>query len=210
MAMIDTTAERLIPLRQISAAAIPGQRDKPIHRRTLQHWCLHGVRGIRLESLKVQGRRYTSIEAWNRFFQAVTEAAAATKRGRPPMVVGSRTHREVRAIREDLAWLRTSCRRRGGDGSNGKPSRSSVTRFSSPMLEALALERLPHRQLRVLLALEWLTRDETRGFPGNRDFARLTAMSVPSLQKALADLVDQLRDMTRKVKESGQNGPFNE
>jgi hypothetical protein len=78
------------------------------------------------------------------------------------------------------------------------------------MLEALALERLPHRQLNILLALESLARDKTRGFPGNRDFARLTAMSVRSLQQALADLVDQLRDMTRKLEENREHGPFNE
>ncbi len=209
--MFDTSTERLIPLNELPAPAIPGREDKPVKPCTLRRWCTLGVRGIRLESLKIQGKHYTSIEAWNRFFQAVTEAAATTKRGRLPMVVGTRTHREqARALREDVARLRTGCKRHGGDGINGKPSGSSVTRLSSPMLEALALERLPHRQLNILLALESLARDKTRCFPGNRDFARLTAMSVRSLQQALADLVDQLRDMTRRLEESGKHGPFTE
>jgi hypothetical protein len=86
--MFDTIAKRLILISQIPAASIPGRGDKPVCCRTVEHWCLYGVRGIRLESLKVQGRRYTTMEAWDRFFQAVT--AAATKRGRPPLVVGSR------------------------------------------------------------------------------------------------------------------------
>jgi Protein of unknown function (DUF1580) len=212
IAMMNTSTEQLILLRQLPAPAIPGREDKPVRTCTLRSWCTVGVRGIRLESLKVQGKHYTTIEAWNRFFQALTEAAATTtKRGRTPLFVGSRTDREqIKALRQDVARLRTECKRRFGDGSNGEPFRSSVTRLSSPMLEALALERLPHRQLKILLALESLTRDKTRCFLGNRDFARLTAMSVRSLQKALADLVDQLRDMTRRLEESGKHGPFNE
>ncbi len=206
MVMIDTSTERLIPLGQIPASAIPGRGDKPVRPCTLRSWCASGVRGVRLELVKVGGTRCMSIEALNRFFQAVTVAANDVRQPKP---VGSRPRRDqTRALREDLASLTTRCGRRGGDGSNGKPSRSWVTRPSYPMLEALALERLPHRQLRVLLALESLTRDKSRCFPGNRAFARLAAMSVRSLQQALADLVDQLRDMTRRLEESGKNGPF--
>jgi Protein of unknown function (DUF1580) len=75
MFMIDTIAERPIPLRRIPAAAIPGLGDKPVRPDTLHRWCLLGVRGIRLECVMVGGRRCTSIEALNRFFQAVTAAA---------------------------------------------------------------------------------------------------------------------------------------
>ncbi len=208
--MINTSRERLIPLKQLPPAAFPGRKEKLVKPTTLRGWCIVGVRGIRLESLKMQGKHYTSIEAWNRFFQAVT-AAAKPKHGRTPMVLGLRTHGEqAPAPREDVARLRTEFKRHGEDGSNGKPSTSSVPRCSSAMLEALALERLPHRQLKILLALESLTRDKTPCFLGNRDFARLTAMSVRSLQKALADLVDQLRDLTRRLEESGKDGPFNE
>src|SRR5271157_1111088 len=170
IAMFDTSTERLIPLNELPAPAIPGREDKPVKPCTLRSWCTLGVRGIRLESLKIQGKHYTSIEAWNRFFQAVTEAAAATttKRGRTPMVVGTRTHREkARALREDVARLRTGRKRRGGDGSNGEPSRSAVARISSAMLEAQALECLARWELRVLLALESFTRDKTLCIPGN-------------------------------------------
>ena len=84
--MFDTIAKRLILVNQIPSSSIPGRGDTPISDRTLGHWCLRGVRGIRLESLKVQGKRYTTIEAWDRFFRAVTKAAAATNRGRPATV----------------------------------------------------------------------------------------------------------------------------
>ncbi len=101
--MFDTIAKQLIPVCQIPAASIPGRGDKPIHPRTLGTWCLGGVRGIRLESLKVQGKRYTTIEAWDRFFRAVTKAAATTNRGRPPLVVGSRPSRQQARDRESCS-----------------------------------------------------------------------------------------------------------
>ncbi len=94
MDMFDTISKQLVLVCQIPAASIPGRGDKPIHPRTLGHWCLDGVRGIRLESLKVQGRRYTTMEAWDRFSRAVTAAAPATNRGRPPLVMGSRSGRQ--------------------------------------------------------------------------------------------------------------------
>jgi hypothetical protein len=209
--MIDTSRERLIRLSEFPAPAIPGRGMKPINPRTLRSWCASGVRGIRLESVKIQGKHWTSIEAWNRFFQAVTAASATTTwRGTPPIVVSSRTYPEhVWTLREEVAALRLGFRRLSEGASNGPTSRPSVRRFSSPVLEALALERLPHRQLKILLALESLTRDRFRCFPDNRDFARLTAMSVRSLKKALADLVDQLRDMTRTLEESGKHDSYN-
>ncbi len=50
----------------------------------------------------VGGRRYTSIDALNRFCQAVT--AAPSRSGPPPIVVGSRPRREhARAGQKDVA-----------------------------------------------------------------------------------------------------------
>src|SRR5271157_2051686 len=90
--MIDTIAERPIPLDQIPAEAIPGRGGKPVHVATLGRWCLSGVQGIRLESIMVGGRRCTSLEALNRFYQAVTAAANGD---RPAMAIGGRTRREA-------------------------------------------------------------------------------------------------------------------
>ena len=138
--MIDTSREHLIRLSQLPAPAIPGRANKPINPSTLRSWCVAGVRGIRLESVKIQGKHWTSIEAWNRFFQAVMAAATATTwRGTTPLVVGSRTYRrQIQALREEVAGLRAECRRRMRDASMGEPARPSATRFSSPMLQALA------------------------------------------------------------------------
>jgi len=40
---------------------------------TLHRWRLRGVRGVKLETLKVGGRRFTSIEAIARFVEALNE-----------------------------------------------------------------------------------------------------------------------------------------
>jgi hypothetical protein len=102
MFMIETIVERPIPLRKIPAAAIPGQGTSSFIPTPLHRWCLLGVRGIRLESVMVGGRRCTSIEALNRFFQAVTAAANGD---RQPMAAGSRARREqAGAVQEDVAW----------------------------------------------------------------------------------------------------------
>lgn len=41
-----------------------------ISAKTALRWCLHGIRGVRLESVKVAGRRMTSREAIRRFITA--------------------------------------------------------------------------------------------------------------------------------------------
>lgn len=45
------------------------------HVSTIWRWMTRGVRGIRLESLVCAGRRYTSLEAIERFIARTTEAA---------------------------------------------------------------------------------------------------------------------------------------
>ncbi len=61
---IDLSTERLVSLTE-AAALLPGRP----HLATLWRWCTRGVRGRRLESLEIGGRRYTSLEALQRFSQ---------------------------------------------------------------------------------------------------------------------------------------------
>jgi hypothetical protein len=54
---------------------------------TVWRWINRGCRGIRLESIAIGGRRYTSVEALNRFCAATTAAAyseEAKERARTP------------------------------------------------------------------------------------------------------------------------------
>lgn len=68
--MIDTTTETLLSFAE--AAKVPPNRP---HVSTLHRWRLKGVRGVKLETCLVGGRRYTSLEAMARFFAAITAAA---------------------------------------------------------------------------------------------------------------------------------------
>jgi len=72
--MIDTIAENPIPLDQIPPEAIPGRGGKPVHQVTLSLWYRRGVRGVRLETIMVGGRRCTTMGALARFYQAVSQA----------------------------------------------------------------------------------------------------------------------------------------
>lgn len=70
--MIDTAQEELIAVRDIPKH-VPGNRP---HIGTCWRWILSGTRGVKLESVLVGGRRYTSTEALERFFSATTAAAS--------------------------------------------------------------------------------------------------------------------------------------
>jgi len=66
--MIDTSAEELVSFED-AAAYLPSQP----HRATVWRWSQRGVRGVTLESVMVGGRRFTSIEAVDRFVAAMNQ-----------------------------------------------------------------------------------------------------------------------------------------
>jgi hypothetical protein len=69
--MIDIHVEHMLT---ISAAAreLPGRP----HVSTVWRWINHGVRGIRLQTVLVGGKRYTSRESLQAFVEQTTVAAA--------------------------------------------------------------------------------------------------------------------------------------
>jgi hypothetical protein len=71
--MIDMSNEHLITLSR--AARIVNPSDQP-HIATIWRWVLYGVRGQRLESVIIGGRRYTSEEAIQRFLFALNKPGA--------------------------------------------------------------------------------------------------------------------------------------
>ena len=60
MAQAAATVERLTGMRP--------------HRATLDRWRLRGCHGIKLESVRIGGKRFVSVEALRRFFESVTAA----------------------------------------------------------------------------------------------------------------------------------------
>lgn len=69
-----TLEEALISLSQ-ATRELP---HRP-HISTVWRWCTRGVRGIRLETVVIAGRRFTSREALQRFTTASTVAATDTQ-----------------------------------------------------------------------------------------------------------------------------------
>jgi hypothetical protein len=66
-----------IPLAETLLTLTQAANHLPVrpHASTLWRWYKRGVRGIKLETLVVAGRRYTSLEALERFVASSTAAA---------------------------------------------------------------------------------------------------------------------------------------
>ena len=81
---IQFKSETLVSLRE-AARTLPARRNgKPLHISTLCRWAARGVRGVVLETLRIGGTRYTSLEALQRFFerQSTGEACAPAEPSR--------------------------------------------------------------------------------------------------------------------------------
>jgi hypothetical protein len=65
---IDPLTEQTIPLAE-AARRLPRLRaGRPVSPTTLWRWAAHGLRGVRLEVVRVGGTTCTSVEALRRFF----------------------------------------------------------------------------------------------------------------------------------------------
>ena len=76
--MFDVMTEQPIGLEEV-AAVLPGCQGQRVAVNTVRRWARDGLRGIRLETVMVGGRRCTSRKSVQRFIEATTEA-----RERPP------------------------------------------------------------------------------------------------------------------------------
>jgi len=92
--MIDIHVEHMLT---ISAAAreLPGRP----HVSTLWRWTNHGVRGIRLQTVLVGGKRYTSRESLQAFVEQTTAAADG---GTRPVRTSRQRQRKIAAAEAAL------------------------------------------------------------------------------------------------------------
>lgn len=96
--MINQQTETLIDFAEVAKSLPRKPSGKPIHAKTVARWALHGIRGIRLESLCVGGRRVTSHEACRRFFDAITAVInEANSRTGPAPIVSAAVHEQLAA-----------------------------------------------------------------------------------------------------------------
>jgi len=88
---IDPFAEAVLPFAA-AARRLPRTRgDKPVSPATIWRWAVHGLRGVRLETIKIGGTTCTSLQALARFFAALQggrqDVAPAEKAGPAPSAV---------------------------------------------------------------------------------------------------------------------------
>ncbi len=99
---IDIRAEQLIDLDE-AAKLFPGRDGGTIHPLTVGLYARRGKRGIRLETVLAGPRRCTSVEAVQRFIEALTYVAAGN---RPAQAIAGRTRRQKnKAVRDSVAEL---------------------------------------------------------------------------------------------------------
>ena len=92
---IDCELETLMTFDE-ARTAFPG--DRRLSLATLHRWRLHGVRGVKLETLLIGGLRYTSREAIARFITAQN----ADDNPATPVITASQRRRQSEAARTEL------------------------------------------------------------------------------------------------------------
>lgn len=97
--MIDIHSETVIPLSRVPHH-VPRNPDSGnrIHSSTAWRWVQRGIRGIRLESILIGGKRYSSLEKLDAFIAATT--AAADGDGQPVRTSRQRDQEIAAAERE--------------------------------------------------------------------------------------------------------------
>ncbi len=70
---INPDTDQLLTLGQAARRARPAG-ERPVSPSTVWRWHTRGVAGVRLETLCLGSKRYTSVEAMDAFFHAITAA----------------------------------------------------------------------------------------------------------------------------------------
>jgi len=89
-------SHKLVPISQ-ALAMFPGRRP---HISTVWRWGQKGVRGVKLEIVRVGGRAYVSLGAIDRFVSATSAGVTAT--GRRPNELPAQRRASIAAARAHL------------------------------------------------------------------------------------------------------------
>ncbi len=72
--MIDIRTEHLVTLSQLVKTLPPRRQQRPVHPATVYRWRNPGIRGVRLECIRVGGTWHTSMEAFQRFCDELSKS----------------------------------------------------------------------------------------------------------------------------------------
>ena len=104
--MIDLENNKLLALSQ-AAGFLRRLGGKKIATSSIWRWCRKGARGVRLEHAIIGSRIATSVQALNRFVNALSEAPVAERQYTHQPVPKRRTEKQrERAIAEAKAYLK--------------------------------------------------------------------------------------------------------
>jgi hypothetical protein len=81
---IIVAEETVIPLAEVPKYVPTRRGGKKLHAATAFRWVKDGVRGVKLESLRVGGTLCTSVQALQRFFERLSETDG--RADQPPAV----------------------------------------------------------------------------------------------------------------------------
>jgi len=70
------SATDLLHEQLVAVAEIPKHLPKRVHVSTCHRWYVRGIRGRKLETVLIGGRRFTTREALHRFFKAISDSEA--------------------------------------------------------------------------------------------------------------------------------------
>ena len=73
--MIDVRTERPVTLAHLVKQLPPRRSERPVHPATAHRWRNPGLRGLRLECIRVGGRWHTSMEAFQRFCEQLSKGS---------------------------------------------------------------------------------------------------------------------------------------
>lgn len=98
--MIDLVSERLVALTEVpKLAEMPRLRGgKRPHIATIYRWAQNGIRGVKLETVRLGGTVCTSVEAIQRFVERLSDPTSTTR----PSPTKAR-QRQVEAAERQLA-----------------------------------------------------------------------------------------------------------
>lgn len=70
--MIDTASETLVPVNEVPRLLPCRSTGKKIHISAIYRWAQRGIRGVRLDVVRIGGTSYTSREALQRFAEGIS------------------------------------------------------------------------------------------------------------------------------------------
>ena len=97
--MIDIETEQLVPIRQVPRLLPPRPSGRRVHISAVYRWMSRGIRGVVLESVKVGGSTYTSMEALQRFADRLSAGGGPESKGE---MQGAARERQLQQVAERL------------------------------------------------------------------------------------------------------------